>query len=143
MSLDDRLSKAIRDVTFNYRLGGVEATYYRTDTNDDIVGTFNLLVFPLSLCIRRLEIVAGHPRKRQSLIDVFWVESADLNLDGNVFHPRKGDAIVINLAGEARCYRVMGFTFDGEESVIIDVSEMHGSPKKLTRKESNEHENGF
>ena len=133
MSLDDRLSKAIRDVTFNYRLGGVEATYFRTDKDDAIVGVFTLPVFPLSLFIERVELVAGHPRKRQSHIDVFWAETADLNLGGTLFLPRKGDVINVNLAGEVRYYRVMGFTFDGEESVIIDVSPMV-DPKKHNQK---------
>ena len=129
MTLHTIISKAIKEVRFSYRLGGVKATYCRYEKDDTapfgtkVSDSTDLWIYPLSFSAETVETVGGQARMRFSRVDVLWVEEDDLRFDGEHFLPERGDEITYRLGNESHCCVVDTFFNDAsdESQTIIQI----------------------
>ena len=121
MRLQSIVREAIKEVNFSHRLGGVEALYTTFDENYPDGRSVSLWVYPFSFHAETVETIGTHARARHAQSDVIWLETADLNFEGQPHIPQPGDEIEITLAHKVRVYTVTGASYDGDSNIIIRV----------------------
>jgi len=121
MTLQTITAATVREVTFSYRLGGIEATYTRFLGGGRIADT-TLNVYPLSLNTESIETVDGRERKKYSRVDVLVVDPDDLAFDGESFIPRIRDEISFTINGKVERCRVMDFSHPDESNIVINAA---------------------